>query len=155
MQLSCRFESRAVRNMILVGVALLVGVGTIADESSSPPFAASGPPPGAPSEFRDGAITAVVVRSWVGIPDELVWDYLNQNWNLYGDVEIQVDYTSLGAVDVFSLEDLEAVGADVVIVSDTAGSANQWSQAEIEALQEYAAQGHNLLGTYLLYRHSQ
>jgi len=96
-----------------------------------------------------------VVRSWVGDPDELIWDYLNQNWDLYGAVEIQIDYTSLGAVDVFSLEDLEAVGADVVIVSDPAGSSNRWSQVEINALQEYAAQGHNLLGTFLLYRHNQ
>jgi hypothetical protein len=45
-----------------------------------------------------------------------------------------------------------SIGADVVIVSDPAGGLWSWSDDEIMALQEYASQGHNLIGTFALYQ---
>lgn len=52
----------------------------------------------------------------------------------------------------FTLQDLENSGADVVIVSDPAGGLKQWSPSEVLALQAYAQQGHNLIGTFLVFQ---
>ena len=76
--------------MILIWVTLVLVAGTAAGETSSPPSPTPGSSPGAPPVFRDGAITAVVVKSWIIDPSFLIWEHLNENWSLYGDVEIQI-----------------------------------------------------------------
>jgi hypothetical protein len=114
------------------------------------------PPIRAPGEPRQTAppsgpaVTAIVVRSWGTDPSPLVWEHLNQHWALYGSVPIHIDYTTLRRVDSFTLADLEALGADVVIVSDPSGGTQVWTPAQVSALDSYARQGHNLVGTYLL-----
>jgi hypothetical protein len=82
----------------------------------------------------------------------LVWQHLNDNWALYGATQVVIDHTTLHEVGSFTLADLEAIGADVVIVSDPAGGLRQWSGSEADALRAYAEAGHNLVGTYLLYQ---
>jgi len=46
---------------------------------------------------------------------------------------------------------LASSGADVVILSDPAGGSQQYSAEEIAALQQYALDGHNIIGTFLLF----
>jgi hypothetical protein len=101
-----------------------------------------------------GVIKAVVVRSWSGSPDKLAWDYLNAYWGYYGEIPIFIDAFSLDDVASFTLADLENSGADVVIVSDAAGAATQWTPAEVSALASYASKGHPLIGTYALLQYS-
>jgi hypothetical protein len=97
-----------------------------------------------------GGVHAVVVSSWGDGSTDLVWEYLHQNWALHGSIPLSIDYTSLHGLDDFTLQDLEASGADVVIVSDPSGGQRQWSAAEVAALATYAQAGHNLVGTFLL-----
>lgn len=125
---------------------LLLVARSMAD--TSPPAHAG--PPGPQTEYRDDAVTAVVVRSWGFGSDYLVWQHLNDDWSAYGTVPVVIDHTSLHGVVSFTLEDLEAIGADVVIVSNPAGGLHQWSADEIAALQAYAEQGHRLVGTYMM-----
>jgi len=99
-------------------------------------------------------VKALVVRSWgwSNPPQELVWEHLNQHWGLYGNIPVTIDYSKLNYP--LTLQDLIALGPDVVIVSDAAGGGQQWSASEVTALEAYAQMGHNLVGTYALLQYS-
>ncbi len=99
------------------------------------------------------AIKAVVVKSWGQCSSgSLVWDDLNANWSQYGSTPIVIDYSDPSLCgDSFTLAALEASGAHVVILDDPAGGIHQFTPDEITALQTYASEGHNLLGTYLTF----
>jgi hypothetical protein len=134
---------------LLLFLMLLVLVTQTAADTSPP---ASAEPSGPQTEYRDDAVTAVVVKSWGTGSGSLIWQYLNDSWNLFGSVQVVIDHTSLHDVSSFTLEDLQANGADVVIVSDPAGGFDQWTADEVAALQAYAEQGHRLVGTFLLFQ---
>jgi len=101
----------------------------------------------------NGAITAVVVKSWGACSSSgLIWDSLNANWSSYGTIPISIDYSNPALCgDSFSLADLEASGANVVILDDPAGGNHQFTTDEMNALRTYASEGHNLIGTYLVF----
>ena len=50
-------------------------------------------------------------------------------------------------------EALVASGAQTVIISDPAGGARRYSADEVAALTRYAQEGHDLIGTFLLFTH--
>lgn len=105
----------------------------------------------------EGAATAVVVRSWGQCSgSSLVWDDLNANWSSYGSIPIAIDYDdpALCGTGPITLAALQANGAHTVILSDLAGGTQQLSPAEVNALKQYAAQGHNVLGTYVTFAYS-
>ncbi len=137
-----------VRLSIAILAVLLFAPAAFAVEGS-PLGAAS--PPGQGSAGR-GDVHAVVVKSWGSGSSSLVWEHLHNNWSNYGSIPISIDYTTLHEAGSFTLQDLQNSGADVVIVSDPAGGLWQWSPGEIAALQSYAQQGHNLVGTYILFQ---
>lgn len=121
--------------------------------------AATSPPSGTAPQTSPGittpaAIKAIVVGSWGYGSSELVWDFLNANWSLYGSVPIFIDSSTLHVVASFTLSDLQNSGADVVIVSDPSGGTRQWTAAEASALAAYASQGHPLIGTFLLLQYA-
>ena len=93
-------------------------------------------------------IDVAVVRSWGAVP---VFNELNNNWQAYGKVPLSID-TSLMLVESFTYEDLAATGADVVWLSDPAGGPQQYSNAEIDAIMQYASEGHSILGTFLVFQ---
>jgi hypothetical protein len=96
-----------------------------------------------------GAVRAALVRSWnSGLAS--AWGELNRDWSLYGRVPIAID-ASLGGADVFTYAELVASGADVVILSDPCGGNQQFSAQEVADLEQYVAEGHNLIGTYLTF----
>ena len=130
--------------LILAGLTLLPAV--VRSQGNPPPFDRTF---GRQTRRPARATTAVVVKSWHS-EDLSVWEYFNQHWQNYGSTEIWIDHTSLIDNSTVSLADLEASGADVVILSDPSGGLKQWTQGEVLALQTYALQGHNLIGTYLL-----
>jgi len=103
-----------------------------------------------------GGVSAVVVRSWGACSSSsLAWDSLNANWSLYGSIPINIDYANASLCDsTITHSAMEASGADVVIMSDPGGGIQQYSADEISALQQYAQEGHNLIGTYITFRYT-
>jgi len=102
---------------------------------------------------RRTTITALVVKSWGNCTStSLIWDDLNAHWSNYGTIQISIDYNYPGLCltnDTVTLAKLEASGANVVILSDSAGQHALFSSAEAQALNQYANEGHNVIGTYL------
>lgn len=103
-------------------------------------------------------VKAVLVKSYsnCGTKSEPLWDELNANWSSYGSIKVDVDYTDQSLCgDSFTLADLEASKADVVILDDPSGFAKIFSPEEVSALQAYASEGHDLIGTYLTFAWSE
>lgn len=129
----------------------LLGAPSLATaQAASPPLPEGRPPHLATAPSARGGITAVVVKSW-GDGGASAWQELNDEWPLYGDIPIIIDTTTLGGGD-FTFQDLVDTGADVVILSDTAGGVQQYSASEIDAINAYASIGHNVLGTYIAFQ---
>jgi hypothetical protein len=109
------------------------------------------------SAARGSTITAVVVKSWGNCSSSaLIWDSLNANWSNYGTIPLTIDYNHPGLClggDTITLDKLEGSGADVVILSDPAGNHAVYSSDEEQALSEYAAEGHDIIGTYLTFQY--
>lgn len=99
-----------------------------------------------------GARKAVLLRSWNG-GQASVWERLNATWPLHGSTPLVIDTTSLSAVASFTYADLAASGADVIVLSDPAGGLFQLTHAEVAALQRYVDEGHDLVATFLTFRH--
>jgi hypothetical protein len=100
---------------------------------------------------RGDTVHAVVVRSWSGCgSSSVIWEDLNATWSAYGSVPIAIDYSNsslcTGTITYRALVDS---GADVVIISDAAGGNQQYEQSEIDAIQRYVADGHNVIATYV------
>ena len=95
-----------------------------------------------------GQIQVAVLPSWghVGAFDEL-----NDNWSSYGSTPLQID-TSLISDTTFTYADLVTTGADVMWLSDPAGNGLSYSPDQIEAVQQYANEGHSILGTYAVFQ---
>jgi len=107
----------------------------------------------ADANIPESAISAVLVKSWDKCPPsgETLWDELNSRWSDYGTTPIAIDVNHPQlCVGPITYADLVSSGADVVILSDPAGHPHQYSPDEIAALQQYAQDGHRLIGTYLL-----
>jgi hypothetical protein len=154
MSLGRRFRVAIPAAMVLTTLAM-APTQSLAGSAGPNPARVSGPAVtnrgDAPAE---GTITAVVVKSWGNCSSgSLIWDALNANWSNYGSIPISIDYSYPGlcsAYDTVTLSNLEASGADVVIVSDPSGIGAQWSSSEAQALRQYANEGHDVIGTYLL-----
>ncbi len=92
-------------------------------------------------------IKVAVVQSWGTVP---VFDELNNNWETYGSIPLTID-TSLTGVSSFTYHDLVNTDADVLWISNPSGSGKEYSSAEIDAVAQYAGEGHSLLGTYRIF----
>ena len=99
-------------------------------------------------------IHAVVVKSWGACGSgATLWESLNANWSSYGSTSIEIDYSNPDLCNgPITHAALAASGADVVIISDPAGGIQQYSDLEISALSDYAREGHNVIGTFLVFQ---
>jgi hypothetical protein len=105
------------------------------------------------SMSKDLGVKAIILKSWGGNNHkDLIWEHLNDNWSKYGNVPIFIDDSSYIDISNFSKEDLLNSKADVIILSDPAGHGYAFSQNEIIDLKDYLFQGHNLIGTYMVFR---
>jgi len=93
-------------------------------------------------------VTAVLVRSYGS--GELLWPDLNANWSQYGRISVAVTRNDFSGVPI-TLQALEDIDADVVIISDPAGIAKHFTDDEVSALQDYANEGHSLIATFLTF----
>ena len=92
-------------------------------------------------------VNVLIVDSYVSGP--LVWNHLNANWPDYGTTPIQITRSGAGHL---TLAYLESTGADVVVLSDTAGAQIQLTSDDIAALQGYALEGHELFATFATFQ---
>lgn len=94
-------------------------------------------------------IKVSVVKSWGDVP---VFQELTDNWSSYGSTQLTID-TSLMNVSNFTYQDLVDTEADVIWISDPSGRPGRYSPEEVEAVESYAAAGHSILGTFLIFQY--
>lgn len=95
-------------------------------------------------------VKAVVLHSIGNIYGEIItnWQTLNNEWYLFGDTMIYIDYTTLNIEDI-AYEDIVATEADVLIISCAYDPYAGWefTDSEIEAITQYIYEGHGLIVT--------
>ena len=127
----------AATRLVVVLVGLSTGVmvcgGGVARAASPPTASADG-------------VHAILLDAYTECGVFNAWADLNTEWSNYGSVPVSI--TSSGHIcdGTFTLADLEASGADTVILDTTAYN-HTLSPDQIQALQTYVEQGHTLLGT--------
>jgi PKD repeat protein len=102
-------------------------------------------------QIRSISIVSVVVCSLDSLVTDFfsgVYDDLNSNWELFGDIPIWIDYTTLNKDDI-TYEELNATGADVILIhgafpSDVPGWNWEFTLDEINAITQYIEEGHVL-----------
>jgi hypothetical protein len=101
----------------------------------------------AASAARPGeGVDAILLDSAFGCFVGDAWADLNNNWSNYGSVPVSITSGGHLCDGTFTLADLEASGADTVILEGTAFGYTL-TPDQIQALQTYVEQGHTLLGT--------
>ena len=121
----------------------------------NPPRLANAPgnAPAAQPYIPDTTKKAVVVKSWDECSGWDVWRDLNVNWSNFGSVPVSIDYSNsalCSSTSTITLSALQATHAHTVIISDPSGAHLQYSASEISAIQQYAKQGHNVFGSFLV-----
>jgi len=95
-------------------------------------------------------VEAVVLHSAGNIISETItnWQLLNNQWNLFGDTMVYIDYTTLNKEDI-TYEDIASTEADVLIISCAYDPYAGWefTDSEIEAITRYVHEGHGLIAT--------
>jgi hypothetical protein len=94
-------------------------------------------------------VQVVVLKSW---GKTSIWDAMSSNWQNFGTTPVSVDDSTYVDSD-FTYQDLVNSGANVIVISNPAGAAQQYSQAEIQAVGKYAQGGHTVIGTYLVFQY--
>ena len=135
-RLGFRTLAGAVTAMLVL--ALSVGVGPASASRIRPEGPAS------PGSGREG-VSAVLVDSFGFCDITDAWATLNADWSQYGSVALSVTTGGSLCSGHFTLADLEASDADTIVVSDSAWW-YRWTPVEVNALQQYLEQGHNLVG---------
>ena len=99
---------------------------------------------------RTDGVAAVVVDSYMGCTITDAFATLNADWQDYGSVPLSITTGGTLCAGQFTLADLEASGADTVILVDTPLQLGL-TPSEIDALREYAQSGHTLLGFSVIF----
>jgi hypothetical protein len=94
-------------------------------------------------------VTVAWIEGWGGghANGSLSWDHLESDWASYGDCAV----TIIDINQSFTLADLTASGAEVILLGDVGGGTIQLSSAEMTAIETYVQAGNaGVLATYLL-----
>lgn len=94
-----------------------------------------------------GSVSVLLLKSW-GVTTG--WEDLKTQWQNYGTTPITIDDSTYLNSD-FTYQDLVNSGANVIVLSDSAGGEQQYSSAEMAAVARYALAGHTVLGTYAVF----
>ncbi len=107
----------------------------------------------------DIPIQIFVLDSWgTDFANEAPWDQLNDFWNAYGNVRIEINYTHFDKERI-TYQDLVDSFADVLLISssrsgrmdDPASGGFKFSYKELQAIERYTQEGHGLIGTGLTF----
>lgn len=137
-------------------VLALVGSGAAFAAPSGRSLADRGAGSSGPALLRADGVTAILLDSYDRCTVDQAWSTLNADWAEYGSVPVSIGTGGRLCSGPFTLADLEASGADTVIVADTAWW-YRWTTPEVDALQDYVEQGHTLLGLgldFMFHRHN-
>lgn len=95
-------------------------------------------------------VKAVVLHSAGNVYGDIIinWQVLTNEWYLFGDTMVYIDYTTLNK-DGITYEDIVATEADVLIISCAYDPYAGWqfTDSEIEAITQYVHEGHGLIAT--------
>jgi hypothetical protein len=147
--------SRRVSVLILFVVTLAFGGQALAQQSS-PPVPASAQTRSlqvTPLRKQPGTVTILFLKSWECIGGQTLWDDLKTNWPNFGNIPISIDDTTYICAD-FTYQDIVNSAPDVLVLSDPSGGGEQYSTAEIQAVERYANAGHVVVGTYAVFEYA-
>jgi thermitase len=95
-------------------------------------------------------VKAVVLHSAGNVYGEIItnWQTLTNEWYLFGDTMVYIDYTTLNKDDI-TYEDIASTEADVLIISCASDPYAGWqfTDSEIETIEQYVYEGHGLIAT--------
>jgi thermitase len=95
-------------------------------------------------------IKAVVLHSAGNVYSNIItnWQTLNDEWYLFGDKMVYIDYTTLNKEEI-TYADIAATEADVLIISCAYDPYAGWQfrDSEIDAITRYVREGHGLIAT--------
>jgi thermitase len=95
-------------------------------------------------------VKAVVLRSYGNVLEQNIinWQALNNEWRLFGDTMIYIDYETLNKENI-AYADIAATEADVLIISFSTLPYSYWEfeDSEINAIERYVREGHGLIAT--------
>jgi len=95
-------------------------------------------------------VKAVVLHSAGNVYGDIItnWQVLTNEWYLFGDTMVYIDYTTLNKEGI-TYEDIVATEADVLIISCASDPYAGWqfTDSEIEAITQYVHEGHGLIAT--------
>jgi len=95
-------------------------------------------------------VKVVVLHSSGNIEGDAIisWQELNNNWELFGDQMIYIDYTTLNKDDI-TYADISDTEADVLIISCAYDQSIGWqfTDSEIDAISRYVHEGHGFIAT--------
>jgi len=95
-------------------------------------------------------VKAVVLHSAGNVYGDIItnWQALTNEWYLFGDTMVYIDYTTLNKEGI-TYEDIAATEADVLIISCAYDPYAGWqfTDSEIEAITQYVHEGHGLIAT--------
>ena len=95
-------------------------------------------------------VKAVVLHSAGNVIGDIIanWHVLTDEWYLFGDTMVYIDYTTLNKEGV-TYEDIVATEADVLIISCAYDPYAGWqfTDSEIGAIERYVHEGHGLITT--------
>jgi hypothetical protein len=134
------------RKFVDVAARRFVGVLAAASVGALVMGAGAGNATGAPPADTRDSVHAILLDGYLfncAVAD--AWATLNNDWQDYGSIAVSITTGGHLCNGTFTLSDLEASGADTVILDSTA---YRWTLTpdEIQALQTYAEEGHTLLG---------
>lgn len=114
-------------------LVLVLGTGPQAADASNP-------------THQEDGVSAILLDPYTNCfnPTD-AWATLNSNWSDYGSVPVSITTGGDLCEGTFTLADLEASGADTVILDSTAYDFTL-TAGEIQALQTYVEEGHTLVG---------
>ena len=102
------------------------------------------------SLFVGFPVKAVVLHSAGNVYSDIIisWQTLTDEWYLFGDSMVFVDYTTLNKEDI-TYADIAATEADVLIISCAYDPYAGWEfkNSEIDAITRYVHEGHGLITT--------
>jgi hypothetical protein len=102
------------------------------------------------SLFVGFPVKAVVLHSAGNVYSDIItnWQTLSDEWYLFGDSMVSIDYTTLNKEGI-TYADIAATEADVLIISCASDPYAGWEfkDSEIDAIARYVHEGHGLITT--------